>query len=262
VIPKGDLQLKPQFLVTITNQGMVKKSPLGDLPGPSSQMFALVKINPGDELQQVLFTSAEEDLLLVTKNSSAIRFAESDVRPMGLVAAGVNGIKLQDEDQVVMSGVIRDKSEVILLDTTGKVWRLPADEFPRQGRYGRGVAAARVQEGVSIQGGFCDTQNRTVIVVMKKFAMQTFRVDEIAPGKRTRVGQEVVKIKPSDSLQRIITLPSEKKMHSSTSKSAKKRTAKPVKQGKTSSRPVTTTGKNAGKSRIKGPAGKSEPRNN
>ncbi len=239
VIPKDtDLQSKPQFLVTITKQGMVKKSPLGDLPGPSSQMFALVKINPGDELQQVLFTREEEDLFLVTKNSSAIRFAESEVRPMGLVAAGVNGIKLQDEDQVVMSGVIRDRSEVILLDTTGKAWRLPADEFPRQGRYGRGVAAARVQEGVNIQGGFCDSQNRTVIVVMKKFAMQTFRMDEIEPGRRTRVGQEVVKIKPGDSLQRMITLPSEKKLNPGTSKSAKKRNVKPEKQEKTSSRRI------------------------
>jgi len=262
VIPKGDLQSKLQFLVTITKQGMVKKSPLGDLPGPSSQMFALVKINPGDELQQVLFTSGEEDLFLVTKNSSAIRFAESEVRPMGLVAAGVNGIKLQDEDQVVMSGVIRDKSEVILLDTTGKAWRLPADEFPKQGRYGRGVAASRVQEGVSIQGGFCDSQNRTVIVVMKKFAMQTFRVDEIVPGRRTRVGQEVVKIKTGDSLQRMITLPSEKKLHPGTSKSAKKRTVKPEKQEKTSSRPNPTKGKKARNPRTIGPAGKSKPRKN
>jgi DNA gyrase/topoisomerase IV subunit A len=123
------------------------------------------------------------------------------------------------------------------------------------------VAAARVQEGEVIQGGFCETRNRTVIVVMKKFAMQSFRVDEIAPGRRTRVGQEVVKIKPGDSLQRMITLPSEKKLHSSTSKSAKKRTAKPEKQGKTSSRPNPTKEINAGKSRTKGPAGKSEPRN-
>jgi DNA gyrase subunit A len=246
VIPKDTDLKQPQFLVTVTKQGMVKKSIISDLPGPSSQMFALVKINPGDELQQVLFTREADDLFLATSNSSAIRFPESEVRSMGLTAAGVNGIKLTEEDQVVMSGVIREGSEVILLDTTGKAWRLPAEEFPRQGRYGRGVAAAKIPAGAKIHGGFCDTQNRVVFVETRKYSMQSFRMDEIELGKRTRVGQDLIKIKPGDTIERMITLPSEKKLKPGGRKPGKRINTKPVRGGKTSISEKKPSGKKAG----------------
>ena len=142
-------------------------------------------------MQEVLFTGGDNDLILVTSNSAAIRFPESEVRPMGLMAAGVNGIKLHGEDKVVLSGVIREGSEVILLDSTGKAWRLSAEEYPCQGRYGRGVSAAKVTGDAKILGGFTDNQNRTILAILRKSALKTFRMDEIELGKRTRIGQDV-----------------------------------------------------------------------
>src|SRR3989304_4365634 len=75
--------------------GMVKNSLITELPGPSSQTFILVRVNEGDRLGWVGLTDGKKkDILLVTSNGMAIRFKEDDVRPMGLVAAGGNGIKL------------------------------------------------------------------------------------------------------------------------------------------------------------------------
>ena len=81
---------------------MVKKSLVSELPGPSSQTFVLVRVNEGDRLISVGLTDGRtKDILLATAQGMAIRFKEDDVRPMGLVAAGVNGMKLDDKDEVV-----------------------------------------------------------------------------------------------------------------------------------------------------------------
>ena len=89
-------------ILTTTRYGMIKKSLVSELPGPSSQAFVLVKINEGDRLISVSLTdNKKKEILLVTAQGMAIRFKEDDVRPMGLVAAGVNGMKLDDKDEVV-----------------------------------------------------------------------------------------------------------------------------------------------------------------
>ena len=93
---KGD-----RFVLTVTRLGMIKKTAVSELPGPSTQRYTLAKVNPGDSLNWALITDGESDLLLVTGKGMAIRFSEQEVRPMGLVAAGVNGVKLGAGDQVI-----------------------------------------------------------------------------------------------------------------------------------------------------------------
>ena len=92
------------YVLTITKQGLVKKTAARDLPGPSSQVFTLVKVNEGDELGWVRLTDGKAEILLVTSNGMAIRFKEDEVRPMGLVAAGVGGIKLGAGDAIAGRG--------------------------------------------------------------------------------------------------------------------------------------------------------------
>jgi DNA gyrase subunit A len=241
VVPRDEAGLPPQYLITVTRQGLVKKSFVSDLPGPTSQMFPLVKINPGDELQSTFFTSGDDDLIIITRDAAAIRFSENEVRPMGLVAAGVNGIKLDEGDNVAGSGVIRPGSQVIVLDSTGKGWRLPAEEYPRQGRYGRGVSAAKVAEEAKIIEGFSDHRNRLVLVMLKKTALQSFRMDEIEQGKRTRIGQEIIRVKPGDSVERIVSLPSDRNLAGSTGARPQKKAKKPTKSrtGRSRTNPAT-----------------------
>ena len=71
----------------------------------------------------------------------AIRFKEDDVRPMGLVAAGVNGIKLDDGVEVVGAEILPAEGEIFLMTSDGKAKRVEQKEFPTQGRYGKGVTA-------------------------------------------------------------------------------------------------------------------------
>ena len=212
VKPRNNQEEENKYFLAISKKGMVKKSLIEDLPGPSSQMFAVAKVNPGDELIHVFSTSGSDEIFLATRHGAAIRFSEEEVRPMGLTTAGVNGLKLQGDDEVVGSGKLTGKSEILLLDSTGNGWRLPTDDFPLQGRYGHGVAAAKLGKGVDLISGFTDNQNRCGLVQLTKGTSQTFKMDDIPLGKRIKIGQILVKIKPGDSIQKLITYPLTKKL--------------------------------------------------
>ena len=132
----------PGYLFMGTSRGMVKRIALNDMPGPSSQVINLMNIAEGDALGWARLTSGSEEVLLITAQGMGIRFEEEQVRPMGLSAAGVLGIKLTRDanaDRVVGLDVIRPRADVLLLTSTGLARRTPVGQFPTQGRYGMGV---------------------------------------------------------------------------------------------------------------------------
>ncbi len=199
-------------VLTVTRGGMLKKSLIAELPGPSAQTFYLCKVNDGDSLGWVALTDGKRELLLVTALGYGIRFPEDDIRPMGLAAAGVNGIKLGIGDQVVgavVSGYATEAQmrstdegpEVFLVCSDGKAKRVPLKEFPVQGRYGKGVIAWELPSGVSLAGLAIGKPNHTVTLHLRKAAAKQTRLDEAGLKKRATVrGDVVVEVKPGDSL--------------------------------------------------------------
>lgn len=199
-------------VLTVTRGGMLKKSPLSELPGPSAQAFSLCKVNDGDSLGWVLLTDGKRELLLVTALGFGIRFPEGDIRPMGLAAAGVNGIKLGIGDQVIgaeavngadgeRNGKAESETEVFLVCTNGKAKRVPLKEFPVQGRYGKGVIAWELPPGVNLVGLAIGKPNTAVTLRLRKAAAKQIRLGEAGLKKRTTVrGDLVVEVKPGDAL--------------------------------------------------------------
>ncbi len=129
------------FIFSATRQGMVKKTDITELPGPSASTFTLVRVNEGDRLGWLRLTDGQRDVLLLTATGMAIRFSEAEVRPMGLVAAGVLGMKLAVQDEVVGMELLPGAGEVFMIASDGSAKRVAADQFPRQGRYGQGIVA-------------------------------------------------------------------------------------------------------------------------
>ena len=107
---------------------MVKKSAFEELPGPTAQPFVFVKINQDDRLGWVTLTDGKSDILLATQYGMAIRFSEDDVRPMGLVAAGVMGIKLQAGDGVVGLQLVPKRGEILMVASDGSGKRVTGKE--------------------------------------------------------------------------------------------------------------------------------------
>ena len=187
-------------IITATRFGMLKKSLISELPGPSSQAFTLVKVNEGDRLGWVALSDGKKkELLLVTALGMAIRFSEEDVRPMGLMAAGVNGIKLDDKDELVGMEILPTEGEVFLLASDGKAKRIEQKEFPSQGRYGKGVRAWVLPNKVKLAGAVIDKANHLVTIHLSKGAPKSTRLDAAAMRKRAATkGDTVVEVKPGE----------------------------------------------------------------
>ena len=189
-------------VITATRFGMVKKSLITELPGPSSQTFTLVKVNEGDRLVSVGLTDGKKkDILLATALGMAIRFSEEDVRPMGLVAAGVNGMKLDDTDETIGMEILPAEGEVFLLTSDGKAKRIEPKEFPTQGRYGKGVSVWNLSGKVKLAGLVTGKPNEVATIHMSRGAAKSTRLDAAAIRKRAATkGDVVVEVKPGDEV--------------------------------------------------------------
>jgi DNA gyrase subunit A len=189
-------------IITATKLGMIKKSLVSELPGPSSQAFVLVRVNEGDRLIEVALTDNKtKDILLVTAQGMGIRFKEEEVRPMGLVAAGVNGLKLADKDEVVGMAILPVEGEIFLITSEGKAKRVEQKEFPMQGRYGRGVIAWDIPEKVRLAGVVVDKPNHMATIHLTKGAPKSTRLDEVTVRKRAATkGDTIVEVKPGEEV--------------------------------------------------------------
>lgn len=189
-----------QFVVTASRAGLVKKSSLRDLPGPSTQLFTLAKVNPGDEIGWSLLTDGKSDILLATQRGMVIRFTEEDVRPMGLVAAGVNGIKLAAGDQLIGAARILTEFDLLLIGQDGKAWRLPTSQLPVQGRYGQGAIACKPGVGGELLGLIYGQPAQEFIVHMKGAAAKNASIDQITAGRRQSSPKILIALKPGDQI--------------------------------------------------------------
>jgi DNA gyrase subunit A len=193
-------------VVTVTRFGMVKKTLINELPGPSSQTFTLVRVNEGDILISVGLTDGKtKDVLLTTAQGMAIRFKEDDVRPMGLVAAGVNGIKLEEKDEVTGVEILPAEGEIFVLTSDGKAKRIDEKEFPVQGRYGKGVIVWDLPERAKIAGIASGKPNHMATIHLTKGAAKSTRLDAAGVRKRAATkGDVIVEVKPGEEVTSVV----------------------------------------------------------
>jgi len=199
-VPMDREKLNEGYVLSVSRQGMVKRSALQDLPGASANSFVLAKINDGDELFQVFLTKGNQDLLLTTANGMSIRFNESEIRPMGLIAAGVNGIKLKPGDYVVGVNVIGSKDNIAFITRKGLAKRVSAEDYPLQGRYGQGVISWKLAKDDQIVVQAAGKLSDRVICHFRKSASKVFTISSAVERTRMANGQSVFTLKPGDEL--------------------------------------------------------------
>jgi len=193
-------------ITTLSKQGMIKKSLTSELPGPSSDLFTLCKVNEDDELGWVMINESENNYLIITRNGMSIRFEGGDVRAMGLVAAGVNALKLGSGDEVAGMVSIEKGLEVAAISSDGKGWRMKEEVFPVQGRYGQGVITCKLKPGSNIVGLAAGKKNHQLALHLKKAAAKIIRMDDIQSGNRATVGKTILEIKSGDAIERIVSI--------------------------------------------------------
>lgn len=140
--------LQDGFILLTTRQGDVKRSRIADLPGTRTETFSVFKVPDNDQLCSVDVVFDDTEVMLITHYAQAITFSVDDVRPTGLVAGGVRGVRLkEDDDYVVGTGLISPDAHVLVLTPDGRGKRSTLEEYPVQGRGGGGVRTLKAAKG-------------------------------------------------------------------------------------------------------------------
>jgi DNA gyrase subunit A len=199
-VPKGKVGSQA-FLLAATVGGMLKKSPLSALPGPSARPFSAVKVTEPDRLGWIRLTQGDDEICLISNYGSAIIFSEEDVRPMGLGAAGVLGIRLDEPSaRVVSMDVTRRGPELLLVTRDGLAKRTPLAQFPRQRRHGKGVLAWKSGEGIELAGGAVGSEDDRFVAHLSKSPDRSMRFADVKRRSRAGTGPAALALKANDEV--------------------------------------------------------------
>jgi len=202
VLALPDYTVAP-YLVLATSGGLVKKSHLTDFDSPRSGGIIAINLREDDEVIAARLVSPDEDLLLVSKNAQAIRFRASDeaLRPMGRATSGVIGMRFGDGDRLLGMHVLHNGADVLVATTGGYAKRTPADQYPVQGRGGRGVVTARIVEARGeLVGALMVRPEDEVFAITSAGGVIRTAAGEIKLSGRQTMGVRLVNLAPGQSL--------------------------------------------------------------
>lgn len=196
------------FLVLASAQGKVKRVALSDFCAVAGRgLTTVMGIEAPDRLVGALLAEGNEDVVLISSAGQAIRFDQNDVRPMGLPAAGVAGIKLGNGEEVVGLGLARPKGELVLITEQGYAKRTPLEAFPRQGRYGAGVVAMKVTKRTgAVVGGAVATADDELVLVTAKGKVSSATPAQVAALGRSAQGKPFMKLAAHDRVAGLTVL--------------------------------------------------------
>jgi DNA gyrase subunit A len=129
------------YLVLATRDGLVKKSRLTDFDSNRAGGLIGINLRDGDELVGAVLCAADDDLLLVSAQGQSIRFTATDevLRPMGRATSGVFGMRFHDGDELLSLAVVQHGLFLLVATSGGYAKRTPIEDYPVQGRGGKGV---------------------------------------------------------------------------------------------------------------------------
>lgn len=204
---QGDLKKdKAKNIVMVTTGGTIKKTPLSDFDNVRSSGIIAIKLNDGDNLQWVKTSTGKDSIVLVTANGQSIHFSEADVRPMGRVAAGVRGIKLKGEDEVIGMELVtednlKEKRQLLIVMSNGYGKRTPVEEYTVQGRGGSGIKTAQVtaKTGKLVAAHLVEeSDGRDLLVVSSAGQVIRTPVKTVSVLGRATQGVKVMRFKTGD----------------------------------------------------------------
>jgi len=141
--------IKSNYIILCTKKGVIKKTSLEAYSRPRANGINAITIREGDELLEARITSGKDEMIMALKSGRAIRFNESKVRPMGRNASGVRGIRIEDEknDEVIGMICIPDvSSTVLVVSEHGYGKRTDVEDYRITNRGGKGVKALNVTD--------------------------------------------------------------------------------------------------------------------
>ncbi|MBI2551741.1 DNA gyrase subunit A [Candidatus Uhrbacteria bacterium] len=193
-----------KYLVMVTNRGLIKKVNIEDFSVVRRSGLIAIKLKPEDNLEWIKPSTGKDEITLITDQGQSIRFKETDVRPMGRVAAGVRGIRLKGKDRVVGMDVLDSKlvekglMELFVLMESGFGKRTEVKSYKVQRRGGSGIKTAKVTPKTgAVVGAFVANakDERDIIVISKRGQVLRTPFRTISVQGRATQGVRVMRFK-------------------------------------------------------------------
>ncbi|WP_255801964.1 DNA gyrase subunit A [Mycobacteroides abscessus] len=191
------------YLVLATKNGLVKKSKLTEFDSNRSGGLVAVNLRDGDELVGAVLCSAEDDLLLVSAHGQSIRFSATDeaLRPMGRATSGVQGMRFNGEDDLLSLNVVREGTYLLVATSGGYSKRTAIEEYPVQGRGGKGVLTVQYDpRGGSLVGALVvDEESELYAITSGGGVIRTIAKQVRKAGRQTK-GVRLMNLGEGDTL--------------------------------------------------------------
>ncbi|MDP9864120.1 MULTISPECIES: DNA gyrase subunit A [Streptosporangium] len=202
VLDLRDYEVAP-YLVLATRSGLVKKTRLSEYDSPRSGGLIAINLREDDEVIAARLVSEEDDLLLVSRGAQSIRFTASDeaLRPMGRATSGVIGMRFLDGDELLAMNRIADGDDVLIATEGGYAKRTPADQYPVQGRGGKGVLTAKIvsARGKLVGAAMVSPEDEVFAITSAGGVIRT-SAGEIKQSGRQTMGVRLMNLAEGDSV--------------------------------------------------------------
>jgi DNA gyrase subunit A len=196
-----------KFVVMGTRLGVVKKTPLSGFSNPRGGGIIAMGVEPGDAVIAVQLTDGQGQVFIGTRGGMAIRFEETDVRPMGRNAYGVRGITLRDDDYVVAMEVVKSGGTLLTVTERGFGKRTEIDEYRVQSRGGVGVIniSTTTRNGPVVGVSYVQEGDELLVITQQGMILRMQTNDVRSIGRATQ-GVTLINIEDDDKVVSIARL--------------------------------------------------------
>jgi len=208
VVPIREFR-EDHYLLMCTNFGIVKRTPLTDFSRPRQAGIRAINLLDGERLVTVRETDGDRDVVLAASNGMALRFHESDARPMGRTARGVRGIALAEGEQLVgMVVVDSEETEILALTEHGYGKRTPVGDYRVQRRGGKGLITIKcTRRNGRLVGVRGVTEDEELMVITRRGTLIRIAIASVSSLGRNTQGVRIINLGDGDSVANMARVP-------------------------------------------------------
>lgn len=192
-----------RFLIMVTKNGLIKRIALNAYNTARKGGIIALELNENDELAWVRMTDGSEDVIVATRQGMAIRFRESDVRPMGRTARGVKVMSLKDDDEIVGMTTVKDNGLILTVSETGYGRLSDVSNYRVQSRGGKGLKNYHVDKYGAVAALSVVSLDDDIILISDDGVIIRIEAKSIRICARPSKGVTVMKLKEGS---RVVTL--------------------------------------------------------
>lgn len=221
-VPEFD---EEKYLVMVTRQGIIKRISLNAYNTARKGGLIALELNEGDELAWVRLTDGNQQVVVATKNGLAIRFEETDVRPMGRQARGVKAISLREGDCVVGMCVVANDDLILTASETGFGRISNVSDYRLQSRGGKGITNYHTEKYGNVAAVSAVKLDEDIIIISQEGVIIRIAADTVRICNRPSKGVTLMRIGENDKVVTVARAPHEDSESEKTEETAEEETS-------------------------------------